>query len=528
MSQTLPACSKTPSYSRSDRSELTDYEAYRSGDDWGPALAQACRESRHIHIPKGSYLMGEVRIPSGTVIEGDGDATVIVPKGKFMFRIEGYAGKEVNVTENIADFSDAITVSDGSVFKEGDMVQLQSQRNCMFREDCGEWTLGQTTAKNKTCFFGEILELKSVSGNVLTTSTRTIFPYYRSDSSQETVKPGFQTRKTSTLMKIDAVRDVEVRSVLIRCGSTCTMPVRIKYASRCRVENTTVSVEEDFADESANLFMILNSTECRFSGCRSVYSDALVKKKQKELVPAYSIYSLCNNFKIVSSDRCSIENCRDNFATHAFTISYSDGGIPSAHCSIKGCVSDNSIWAGVISQQCTPWSELSGNIVRGASQGVLAGSRWSRITDNTVSTDLPFSTNFYYAHISRGGTTGIAVFEGYGRECELSGNRISGFFSGIKVLDGYESHNIFDGKSDISISGNEVSGCIYGFMFSRNKYNTGTEDLGIRICDNVFSAAGETVLADGERNSAGLNLCGAAGIIPSGNIFSGFHDACIP
>ena len=522
-SVSLQACAKEPSPHRFDRVELTDYESYKSGNDWAPALAQACKESRYVHIPAGKYLMADVWIPSGTTVEGEGSSTIIVPKEDFLFRIEGRADTQVALTENIPDFSSSITVSDASMFAPGDLVLLQSQRNCMFKEDCGDWTLGQTTSGNKTCFYGELLDVESVSGNMLTTASPTLFPYYKSNNAEETVKPGFYTRRSSTLAKLNAVRDAVLSSLTIESNSLCIHPVRVKYAGNCTVRNVTVISDEDYEEQSSTMFLVLNSKDCHIVGCHSKYSDKLVAKKKNNIFPTYSVYSLCNNFKIVSSDYCSIEDCTDNFATHSFTVSYSDGGIPSAHCSIKNCRSENSIWAGVVSQQCTPWTELSGNTVINSSQGVMAGSRWSSVKNNKVSTNLPFSTDFYYAHISRGGTTGVAVFEGYGRECEISGNEVSGFYSGIKVLDGYEQLNIFDGPSDIAITGNVVMDCVYGLMISRNKYNLYKGSLGIFVQGNSFSSAGSVVDAQGERQTCGIVLSGASGVTLVGNTLSGFY-----
>lgn len=524
MSATLQACATESEPTRSDRVELTDYEAYKSGNDWAPALAQACRESEYVHIPSGRYTMSAVRIPSGTTVEGDGVSTIIVPKEEFLFRIEGSSESPVALTEDIPDFSNRITVSEAGTFEAGDLVLLQSQRNCMFKEDCGDWTLGQTMSGNKTCFFGELLEVQSVSGNVITTVAGTLFPYYKSHNAEETVKPGFLSRQSSTLMKLNAVRDVALTSLSIDSNSRCLRPVRVKYAERCTVKDVTVMSDEDYEDQSSTLFMIMNSKDCHIINCHSEYSDRLAAMKNKNIVPTYSVYTLCNNFKIVSSDYCSIEGCTDNFATHSFSVSYSDGGIPSAHCSIIGCKSENSIWAGVVSQQCTPWTVLSGNTVLNSSQGVMAGSRWSKVKNNRVATNLPFSTNFYYAHISRGGTTGVAVFEGYGRGCEISGNEVSGFFSGIKVLDGYESLNVFDGPSDIVISDNDITDCVYGMMISRNKYNNYQGPLGVFVQGNTFVAAGKTVEADEERQTSGIVLSGAQGVTFEGNTFTGFYQ----
>ena len=483
---------------------LTDFRSAVQGNDWRPAFQAAFRAADRIVVPEGSYSFSTLFVPSGKTIEGAGSGTVFTPLGNILFRVEGSAGDEIPVASDIADFSNRIEVSRADGFAPGDLVVLKSQRNCMFREDCGEWTLGQTTKNGRTCFFGELLTLASVSGRTLTATTNTLFPYYRNNAAAETVKEGFTTRPCATVQRIESVRDAHLRNFTIRGTAACAEVIRLKWAEECSVEN--VAYKTDAVPDAT--FMVLKITlsrDCKAVNCRSEFSSALITRLQSSVAKDYAHYSTYNNFRIISAQDCGFENCSDNFASHAFNITYSDGGIPSVRCRVRACRAVNSVWAGVVSQQCTPWSELSGNTVERSGQGVMAGCRGSKVTGNTVSTHLPFSTDYYYTRIARGGTAGVGIFEGYARDCQISGNTVEGFYTGIIVLDGYESLNIFD-RAGLLAENNTVTGCAQGFHLYRNEYNTTRDALGITLRDNRFKGPGNTVQADKQRETFGIRI----------------------
>lgn len=470
---------------------ITDFRAAVAGGDWHKAFTEAFRVADRILVPDGEYPLSPLMVPSGKTIEGAGAGTVFTPLGSILFRVEGSAGDEIPVVSHIPDFSSAIEVASVREFAPGDLVILKSQRNCMFREDAGDWTLGQTTKNSRTCFFGELLTVHSAAGNTVTTEEATLFPFYRSDASQETVKAGFEMRAGSTLQRIDAVRDTHLKNFTIRVSRACSEIVRIKWAENCTVEQVTFRVSA-VPDDSFMVLKIYLARNCKAVGCRSEYSSALIADLQKRMTKNYDCYSTYNNFRIISSQECVLENCTDNFASHAFNITYSSGGIPSIRCKIRNCRAVNSVWAGVIAQQCTPWSELAGNTVERSGQGVLAGCRGSKIMNNTVSTHLPFSTDYYYTRIARGGSVGVAVFEGYARDCEIRGNRVENFYTGIAVLDGYEELNVFD-RVDAVIADNTVRNCIHGFYHYRNSYNTARGAMHVTLSGNVLNGAGQRI-----------------------------------
>ena len=324
------------------------------------------------------------------------------------------------------------------------------------------------------------------------------------------MKAGFEMRAGSTLQRIDAVRDTHLKNFTIRVSRACSEIMRIKWAENCTVEQVTFRVSA-VPDDSFMVLKIYLARNCKAVGCRSEYSSALIADLQKRMTKNYDCYSTYNNFRIISSQECVLENCTDNFASHAFNITYSSGGIPSIRCKIRNCRAVNSVWAGVIAQQCTPWSELAGNTVERSGQGVLAGCRGSKIMNNTVSTHLPFSTDYYYTRIARGGTVGVAVFEGYARDCEIRGNRVENFYTGIAVLDGYEELNVFD-RVDAVIADNTVRNCIHGFYHYRNSYNTARGAMHVTLSGNVLNGAGDSVSAGGKQwETYGIRLSDCCG-----------------
>ena len=269
---------------------ITDFRAAVAGGDWHKAFTEAFRVADRILVPDGEYPLSPLMVPSGKTIEGAGAGTVFTPLGSILFRVEGSAGDEIPVVSHIPDFSSAIEVASVREFAPGDLVILKSQRNCMFREDAGDWTLGQTTKNSRTCFFGELLTVHSAAGNTVTTEEATLFPFYRSDASQETVKAGFEMRAGSTLQRIDAVRDTHLKNFTIRVSRACSEIVRIKWAENCTVEQVTFRVSA-VPDDSFMVLKIYLARNCKAVGCRSEYSSALIADLQKRMTKNYDCYS---------------------------------------------------------------------------------------------------------------------------------------------------------------------------------------------------------------------------------------------
>ena len=194
------------------------------------------------------------------------------------------------------------------------------------------------------------------------------------------------------------------------------------------------------------------------------------------------------------------------------------------NCYIRGCVASNCIWAGIKVQQGCHQTEVTGNTVTASAQGIITCGRRTLVAANNVSTRVPHSADYYYTHITRGGTFGIAVIEGYSCDSIVRDNIIDGFYSGLAVVDGYEKKNIFE-EGNILFQGNKVAGCVRGFSLYKNPQGEaiGRKDLKIRIENNTFIVSPDAISA--KRETSGIWLPPqTAGVELASNDFIGFGN----
>lgn len=519
---------------------LTDYISYKKGSDWAPALKRAFTDCNQIYVPPGDYFCSEIRLPSNTNIWGAEKGTIFLPLSDHLFVIEGTIGAENRITHGIKDFSNTILLEDSNNLAAGDDILIQGQRNSMLREGIAginyntDWVLGRT--RKSSCFFGEMDVITSVKGTKITTRNNRIFPdYFNHDSHEpENIGSGFLLRDATTVSKLSMAKNVTLRNISINGTSECFMPIKLYYSKDCLLENITfnISVESFKPNGKEDLSIVygLFTWNTVVRNCKAILSPELLTildAKEK----TYANYSNYNLFKMISSNNSGFENCYSNGGTHAFNITRSAspkgrGGIPSVNCYIRNCTALNCIWSGVTVQQGCYNTELSGNIVLASGQGIITGGRNTKIINNMVDTNLPYSTNYYYTDISRGGTLGIGMIEGAACGSTIKNNRISNFYTGIGVIDGYEKKNCFE-EGNISIENNTISECLRGFTLYKNSHceTLGQNDLNIDIRDNTFIRSKlQTLKIDSiSINSYGIYLPSmSAGITIKNNEFNKF------
>lgn len=482
---------------------LTDFEKDVKDNDWALALEKAFSMSDRVWVPQGKYICSRIKVPSGKSILGAGEQTVFIPKDEKLFIVEGSIGKEISIEKDISDFSNTICLNHQGKIKKGDNVLIRGQRNSMIREGIEgvnyntAWVLGRT--RKSSCFFGEMDVVKSVDKHMITTRQNRIFPAYHKDNSREPnpsiVGKGFLFRKATTISVMNMVENILLSNFSIEGNSKCWMPIKLSYCKNCIVDRisfyTSAESYKPSGDADLSLVYGLYAWNTCVREFKAILSPSLLKEldsKAKE----YKNYSNYNLFKMVSCVNSGFEDCYSNGGTHSFNITRSAsakgrGGIPSVNCYIKNCVALNNIWSGVTVQQGCYNTELLGNTVLNGGQGIISGGRNTHIRNNKVETNLPYETNYYYTLISRGGTTGIGLIEGYACGSVVSDNEISGFYSGIQILDGYEDKNCFE-EGNIIIERNKVTDCIRGFAIYKNPYNLllGRKDLNVRVDNNTF------------------------------------------
>ena len=501
---------------------LTDFAAHKSGDDWAPAFRAAFAEGDFVYVPAGEYRCSDIPVPGGKTVAGEGAATRFIPLGEVLFRVEGSAGEEFFIREDMADFSQTVPLAAPGEFSPGDDLLLIGQRNSLMREDCGpEWTLGRTY--KKTCPFGEFLTVAAVQDDILTTTAPTIFPFYCKDASRETIPEEYTVkRRGTTAQRLDMVKRSHLRSFTVVNTDTCRHAVLFRYAEQCSAQQITVEIP---AVRKTYCAFALNW--CKFVRCKectTTFSPALADSLRVLTRDGYAAYTRYNLFRATSSLGCGFEACSSDFSTHAFNISSGNGSIPCVGCYVRNCRADNALWAGVIVQQACCNTLLEGNVVTASAQGVVSGGRNTVIRNNEVRCGLPLDTNYYYAHVKRGGTSGVGVFEGYAVGSVIENNTVEGASTGILVIDGYEERNIFT-EGDILIRGNRVRECVNGFFIYKSKYNKEPSDLNITLEDNSFiRQSGPTAQVAGQAVSTyGIRLYPrTCGVTLRGNAVSGY------
>jgi hypothetical protein len=515
---------------------LTDYAAHKEGEDWAPAIRRALADSPEVNVPGGRYLTSEVKLSDGMIIRGSGNETLFIPLGSRLFDINGKADKEIPITADITDFSDSIQLKSAEGLAPGDDILIRGQRNSMIREGIAgvnysaDWVLGRT--RKSSCFYGEFDTVKSIKGLELTTGNKRLFPDYFKDDTREPPSLGkdFIQRKSTTVRKLSLVKNVILRDFAIEGTKECHMPFRLRYAKDCLLENITFSTnvesfEKDGKPDLSVVYAIYvrDTTVRNFSVKLSPDLLAVLDAKEK----AYVNFSNYNLFKIVSSTRSGLEKCSANGGTHPFNITRSasvesGGGIPSIDCFIRDCTASNCIWSGLKVQQGCFNTKVTGNTVTASAQGIIICGRNTTVTGNKLSTQIPYSTDYYYTHVRRGGTFGIAVIEGYSCGTLIKDNMISGFYSGIAMVDGYESKNIFE-EGNIVIEGNTVDEVIRGFSLYKNSNGEklGAKNLNVRITGNTFTCTERPE----NRETSGIYLPSfSAGFDITGNTFVNFKN----
>lgn len=490
---------------------ITDYEKYKKGEDWSPAFAEAFKRSDLIYIPPGTYHSNIIKVPSGKTVYGAGSSTIIIPLTYKLFAVEGSMGPEISINTDITDFSNTITLSQAGQIFVGEDILIKSQRNCMVREGIEgvnydkEWVLGRT--KESSCFFAEFDVVASVAGSTITTQNNRIFPSYFADNSREPQLPAeFLVRPSTTVRRMDMVKNVTLRNFSVRGTDKCTVIFNLAYCKDILVEDITFnSSVEPFNSAGRATLGIVNGTHALRAvvrRCKSLFSPALVaiiNDKPKE----YVNFSNYNLFRMIGCTESGFEDCSANCGSHSFGITRgvlasTGGGIPSVNCFIRNCVSTGSIWSGVSVQQACYGTKLIGNIVNGSGQGIFTAGRNTLIENNTLTCSLPYNTSFYYTHIYRGGTIGVGMNEGYACGSIVRGNTIRGYYTGIELVDGYEDKNCSE-EGDILVEDNTVTDCLRGFAFYKNNHNLtlGRKDVNIEVRNNEFTRTGAWMVAVG-------------------------------
>jgi Major tropism determinant N-terminal domain len=483
----------------------------QSNEDWAPALRQAMSDYTKVYFPRGTYRMGVVSLDptlSGRTIYGDGDDTVINPFNGNLFNISGTFGTEQNITANLTDFTNTIPVTDGTQFAAGDFILLKGQRDALNETDSGEsWTLGYATPAAQGLFFGEYLEVKSVSGNTITTKTRTIFPGYRMDKTLET---SVNARACTTVQKVTFTKDVIFRDFKVLKKSGYAFYFNRAY--NCLVDNVSM-VGDGYLNESyLSHTFFNNSLNCESRFC---------KFRINHDVAPVNYYDL-NVYKAVGSTNCGFFKCYAYNTGQNVDITYNAGATPAINCYVDYCVFENATQSGMTSHGGTHQTRFSNNTIRGCRQGIANRSRNAIITNNVLIGYTEVTPNDLHY--------GIGMYEGYAVDCIIANNTIIGFYTGIGVFDATDVGECFKYTGAI-VANNTIKNFMYGFRVYKNTNRKIFADMGIKVLGNTFhtSNAQNSIGVRLDQYTKGVtikdnNFTGGTGGAPTGRAIWGDYD----
>lgn len=412
-------------------------------------------------IPNSSFKTSETLILySNVVIEGRGPSSIIVrTNGGTVFKIDGTIELEnpLSVNKTIGDTS--ISTVKPHRLKINDLVYLRSQRDAISSDAGLDWRLGYPTPDAQGCYFGEFLRVnRVVSAKEFKISSGLIFPYYRKDKAKETSPTA---RDYSTIEKVNPVQNVIVRNISVKGNYDCG--IWFNFAFNCLVEN--VKFLHD-GDSSSIIFQ--KSLSCKAVECKNYFDNTTF--------PKHHYYR--NGFKCMSAQSCGFERCYSENASQAFDLSFANGGIPSLHCFVVRCETKGATTNSATSHGGTYACMFTDNLfLDNLGSGLAVRTRSSIISNNRV-----FGSN-----VEDASTYGISLYEGWARDCVVTGNSVSGFGKGIYIWDARYKEERFDWIGALIVN-NVLTTNGNGIEIQRFADNKFLGDVGVLIQGNVIKA----------------------------------------
>lgn len=395
---------------------------------------------------------------SNIVIEGSGPSSEIVRiNGGTVFRVDGTVGSENPLSENKSIGDTSISTIKSHRLKINDLVYLRSQRDALSKDAGLEWCLGYPTPEGQGCYFGEFLRVsKIVSSKEFNLASGLIFPNYYKDKKSETSP---LARDYSSIQKVNPIENIIVRQLTVKGNYDCG--IWFNYAFNCLVEN--VKFLHD-GDSSSIIFQ--RSLSCKAVECKNYFDSSTFPKE----------HYYRNGFKCMSAQSCGFERCYSENASQAFDLSYSSGGIPSLHCFIVSCETKGATTNAATSHGGTYACMFTDNLfLDNYGSGLCVRTRSSIISNNRV-----FGSN-----IANNSTYGISLYEGWARDCVISGNSISGFGKGIYIWDARYKREQFGWIGALMVN-NVLTSNNNGIEIYRDEGNKYLKDTGVLIQGNII------------------------------------------
>ncbi|MGN7324780.1 glycosyl hydrolase family 28-related protein [Bacillus altitudinis] len=429
-----------------------DANAIQSAIDYAKA-----NDLSDVFIPSGKYYISKgLNTYSNINIYGVKGTKLVFNTIPVVFSGIGSFGQEKNLATTLTNDVESFETVENHELSPGDLVYLLSQRDSLSNDAGDNWRLGNSTPNVPGCYFGEFQRVaETPTNNSVRLTNSVLFPDYRPDRTQETSS---LARSNATVQKFNPIENASISN--IEFSGKASRLVSFVMGYNCDAESLKWYSTGDGA-----AIVFDNSFKCE-------------GRKIDVFYPANSfpetIYSR-NAFKAISSQNCGFNECFADHGSQSFDITYKSKSSPSVHCYVS-----NSKTRGATQNPLTThggtygFNAINNQFLDNRRNGISIRTRNSRVVSNTVSGSNISTTSSY----------GISLYDGWARDCLISVNTISGFNSGIAVIEASTSNNWFTWVG-AEITNNTVTNVNKVFKYQKHENNKSVPNAGIKLMNNT-------------------------------------------
>ena len=407
----------------------------------------------------------------------------------------GSVSQEVDMTVAVTEFVSEITVTDGSLFSEGEIIRLVSSINSL-SEDAGDFRLGEPTS-DQISYFTEYAFVHGITGDVLSLLNPTNFDNYP-------LVPGASTptdRQISVVQKLNTVKvDISDISFERTEDGPGLRAIRLQFNLNSTVRNINI----DSKIFIGTTIFLQNCYGCAVEGVVH-FLDADTDIDFDGNNPGGKAFFDFNAIKFVGCHSCHVRDVRIHNNTQAIDFTFLDA--PNIGCTME----DNKIYKPRVNMLTTHSGSFNCSMINNVGidceRGISARSRGDRLIGNQIIS----GRNNLAGLTTDTSTYGIAQTEGWCQSTVIQGNYIEGFRRAIFVQN--TSGSIL--LDDLTIMDNVIAYCRQGITLQRSPSNPDqvrTVDCGTKILSNTF-------LSCSELTSISIEAAYIHGVLIDGNRF---------